>query len=363
MKASKFENKHLESIPVYIPGKPISEVRRELGIEGDFIKLASNESPYGCSDKAKEAAASAINESWLYPDGTSFYLRKSIADFYGLPFENVIVGSGSVELIDLLAFAFLNKDTELLTSDKTFLMAQIAAKKVNALENIVPTTPGYAYDVDEIISRISSRTRILYIANPNNPTGTFINNEGIKKIMNAVDDNLIVVFDEAYYEYAEDQIDTLRYLRENRQVMILRTFSKAYGLAGMRVGYGLCHPELVVSLDKIRNPFNLTIIAQEAALAALKDQEHIKKVIYLNKAERIFMEESLKKLGLKYVPSVTNFLLVEFTTDTKKVYNDLLKKGIIVRPVANYGLPNHLRISLGTRKQNELLLKALENII
>ncbi len=363
MRPNPFENPHLEDIPIYLPGKPISELQRELSIEGEIIKLASNESPYGPSERVKHACIEALKEVELYPDGSSYYLRHALADYHNVPIEEIIVGSGSVELIDLIALAFLSPETELLTSDKTFIMMEISAKKADSKKKIIPVNDGYGYDIPAMIDAVNENTRICYIANPNNPTGTMIGQHEIDLLMSKLHDNVIVVFDEAYNEYVENPPDTMKFLKAGKPVIILRTFSKAYGLAGLRVGYGIGRQDLLLSLDKIRNPFNLNVVAQYAALAALADTEHLHKVTELNRRERSFLEEGFLELGLRYIPSATNFILVEIPTDGKTFYNELLKRGIIVRPMAGQGMPKHLRISIGNREQNIKLLKMLKEIL
>ncbi len=355
-------NPHLRDLIAYEPGKPIEDLARELGIApGDIVKLASNENPLGPSPKALEAMRAAIDRVNFYPDGGGYYLREAIAAKFGLGRENVILGNGSNEIIEFLGHAFLQPGDEVVTSEHAFavytLMAQLfGAKTVEVTENL-----GFIQDLEATLAAITPRTRQVYITSPNNPTGTVVSAEEIERFMAAVPEGVIVIFDEAYHEFMDDPPDTLRYVREGRKVVVLRTFSKIQGLANLRVGYGLASAEMIEVLQKTRQPFNVNGLAQAAALAGLADTEHQRRTKAVTDEGRAYLQMEFDRLGLEFVPSHANFVLVR-VGDGRAVFETLLKRGLIVRAMNSYKLPEWIRVSVGTMAENRRFTKALEEI-
>ena len=355
-------NPHLRDLAVYEPGKPIEETARELGADADsIIKLASNENPLGPSPKALAAMRTAIENTHLYPDGGGFYLRETLAKKLGLARDNIILGSGSNEIIEFVGHAFLKTGDDVITSEHAF----IAYKLVTALfgaRTIETPTRAYHQDVDAMIDAITPKTRVIFIANPNNPTGTLVPQDKIESLMARVPGNVLVVFDEAYFEYVENPPDTLRYVREGRNVVVLRTFSKIAGLAGLRIGYGMAPPELIGVLQKTRQPFNTGALAQTAALAALSDDAHYAESRRLALEGRAYFETEFAAMKLEYVPSAGNFVLVK-TGDGQRTFKELLAHKIIVRALTGYNLPEWVRISVGTMEQNRKCIAALREVL
>ncbi len=348
----------LRELVSYEPGKPIEDVARELGLRPEeIIKLASNENPLGPSPKALVAMREALERSHFYPDGGGFYLREAIAAKLGLKRENVILGCGSNEVIEFIGHAFLKPGDEIITARHAFVVYKLMAALFGAT-TVEVDDPGFAHDLDAMAAAITQRTREIFIANPNNPTGTLVSQEEIDRFMAKVPEHVVVVFDEAYFEFLENPPDVLRYVREGRNVVVLRTFSKIQGLANLRIGYGLANPELISALQKTRQPFNANGIAQAGALAGLADEEHQRKTRELTIAGRDWMQAEFAALGLEFVPSFANFVLVR-VGDGKAVFQSLLKKGVIVRDMTAYGLPEWIRVSIGTRAQNERFMAEL----
>ncbi len=344
-------------IQPYVPGKPIEEVERELGIQA--IKLASNENPLGPSPLAVAALRQAADAMHRYPDGWAYYLRERLARNLQVPPSHLVFGAGSSELILLAGHSHLQQGDEGLTSESTFPVYDSAILSTGAQMVKVPLAD-QAIDLDGIAAAVTRHTRVIYLANPNNPTGTWFPASAFETFLNRLPDDLLVVIDEAYYEYADrpGYSRSIDLVREGRNVLALRTFSKIYGLAGLRLGYGIARPEIVAALDRVRHPFNTSTIAQAAALAALDDGEHVRNSLEVNRAGMIQLTEGLEKLAVSFVPSVANFLLAD-VGDGKAVSDALLRLGVVVRPMAWMGIPQSIRISVGTAEENRKLLEAM----
>jgi len=357
-------NPQLRDIAVYEPGKPIEETARELGIEpGAIIKLASNENPLGPSPKAIEAMHAALENAHLYPDGSGFCLGNAIAAKLGLGPENIILGNGSNEALEFLGHAFLDaeRQDEVIASQYAFVVYKLIATSFGARMIEVPS-PDYRQDLDAMLASITSRTRLIFIPNPNNPTGTLIAQGKIDSFISRVPEKVIVVFDEAYLEFLDDPPDTLRFIREGRNVIVLRTFSKIYGLAGLRIGYAIARKDVIDVLHRTRQPFNVNSIAQAGALAALEDEAHLRETKRVIDEGRAYLQEQFAEMKLPFVPVVANFVMVN-VGDGCAVFEKLLRRKIIVRPLKGYGLREWVRISVGTMEQNKRLITALKEVI
>jgi histidinol-phosphate aminotransferase len=349
----------LRELVSYEPGKPIEDVARELGLKPhEIIKLASNENPLGPSPKALAAMREMLERAHFYPDGGGFYLREAIAKKFSFERGNVMLGCGSNEIIEFIGKAFLNPGDEIVVARHAFVVYKLMATLFGATTIEVPD-PNFAHDLDAMAAAITPKTKEVFIANPNNPTGTLLGQEEIDRFMDKVPDHVIVVFDEAYHEFLENPPDTLKFVREGRNVVVLRTFSKIQGLANLRIGYGLAKAELIDVLGKTRQPFNTNGIAQAGALAGLLDDDHQRKTREITIEGRDFLQREFGAMGLEYVPSFANFVLVR-VGDGKAVFNALMKRGIIVRDMNSYGLPEWIRVSIGTREQNERFLVELK---
>ena len=354
-------NPQLRDITVYEPGKPIEEIARELGIEPDaIIKLASNENPLGPSPKAARAMRAALETAHLYPDGSSFYLCKAMAAKLGLSPENFILGNGSNEVIEFLGHAFLNPGDEVITSQYTFIIYKLLASSFAACTIELPT-PNFQQDLGATLDAITRKTRLIFIPNPNNPTGTLISQRAIDSFMSRVSEKIVVVFDEAYFEFLDDPPDTLQYVREGRNVVVLRTFSKIHGLAGLRIGYAVARPDVIEVLHKARQPFNVNSIAQAGALAALDDDAHVRETKRVVDEGRAYLQEQFCELQIPFVPAVANFVMVN-VGDGCAIFEKLLQRKIIVRPLKGYGLPEWVRITVGTMEENKRLIGALREV-
>jgi histidinol-phosphate aminotransferase len=349
---------YIQGLPAYVPGKPIEEVEQDLKIHA--VKLASNENPLGPSPKAMEAARRALGEANWYPDGGSKRLREVLAARNHVRFEEVFVGLGSSEIIDLASRVLLRPGLNGITSEGSFALFSIA---IRASGGRLIQTPmrDYAFDLDAIAAAVTPDTRVIYIANPNNPTGTAFGHDEFVAFMRKVPGDVLVVLDEAYHEYAArtDLPRSRELFREYNNILTLRTFSKVYGLAGLRIGYGIGHPTLVAEMNKLRTPFNVTSVGQAAALAALDDEEHVRRSVESNRAERQRLFTELRNLGLAPVPSECNFLFVPIGPSAKNLCDELLYEGVIVRPMGWMGFPEAIRISVGSPAENTKLLLAL----
>lgn len=357
-----FANTQLKDLVAYEPGKPIEEVARERGLKPeDIIKLASNENPLGPSPKAITAMQEAVKEVHIYPDGASWKLRNELAKKFDLEIGNIILGCGSNEVIEFIGHAFLQPGDNIITAKHAFLVYKLMAKVFGA-ETIEVDDPGYVHDLDAMAAAVTPRTKEIFIANPNNPTGTLVSQEAIDRFMDKVPPHVVVVFDEAYYEFLDNPPDTLKYVREGRNVVVLRTFSKIQGLAGTRVGYGIANKELIDVLQRTRQPFNINSIAQAGALAGLLDQEHQDKTKAITDEGRAYLQEQFGLLGLEYIPSYANFVLVK-VGDGNATFKAMMDKGVIVRAMAAYKLPQWVRVSIGTMDQNRRCIEVLKEVL
>jgi histidinol-phosphate aminotransferase len=349
---------YIQGLPAYVPGKPVDEVEQELKIHA--VKLASNENPLGPSPKAMEAARRALGEANWYPDGGSKRLREVLASRNNVRFEEVFVGLGSSEIIDLASRVLLRPGLDGITSEGSFALFAIAIRASGGHLIQIPMRD-YAFDLDAIAAAVTPQTRIIYIANPNNPTGTAFGHDEFAAFMHKVPGDVLVVLDEAYHEYAArpDLPKARELFREYNNILTLRTFSKVYGLAGLRIGYGIGHPTLVAEMNKLRTPFNVTSVGQAAALAALDDNDHVLRSVESNRHERQRLLDELRNLGLSPVPSECNFLFVPIGPHAKTLCDELLHEGVIVRPMGWMGFPEAIRISVGSPAENTKLLLAL----
>ena len=355
-------NPQLRDLAVYEPGKPIEETARELGADAsDIIKLASNENPLGPSPKALAAMRGALESAHLYPDGGGYYLREALAAKLGFTREHLILGSGSNEIIEFLGHAFLNRGDDVIASEHAFIAYKLVAAVFGARTIEVPS-PDLRHDLDAMVAAITPQTRLIFVVNPNNPTGTLAGQDDIDRFVERVPENVVVVFDEAYFEYLDDPPDTLRFVRAGRNVAVLRTFSKIQGLASLRIGYGIARPELIQVLQKTRQPFNVSGLAQAAALAGLDDDEHLRETKRLTDEGRAYLQEQFGAMNLPFIPSAANFVLVK-VGDGGGTFRKLLERRIIVRALKGYNLPEWIRISVGTMEQNRRCIAALREVL
>ena len=355
-------NPQLRELAVYEPGKPIEETARELKVDPkEIIKLASNENPLGPSPKAIDAMRAAIESAQIYPDGGAVYLRGALAVRLGLCRENLILGNGSNEIIELLGHAFLNPGDDILTPAYAFIAYKLVAQLFGA-RTIEAATPDFQPDLDAVLAAVTEKTKLIFIANPNNPTGVLLSDDKIDNFLAKVPQNIITVLDEAYFEFLDHPPDTLRHLRQRQNLIVLRTFSKIHGLASLRVGYGIAAQELIEVLQKTRQPFNVNGIGQIGALAALGDGEHVRRTKEVVDEGRAFLEQEFGALKLKFVPSAGNFVFVN-VADGPTVFKKLLARKIIVRPLRGYNLPEWIRITVGTMDQNKKCIAALKEVL
>jgi len=357
--------KHIQDIKPYEPGKPIKELQREYGIR-NVTKLASNENPLGASGKAMRAMRKAIREVHLYPEGNSYYLLTRLSKELDIGPEHLIFGNGSNEIIELLARGFLSEGDEVISSEMTFLVYPILSQVCGATFKAVPMTKDYRYDLDAILRAITPKTKLIFIANPNNPTGTYVTAAEVEAFLSRVPDHVMVAFDEAYVDFV-DAVDfpkMLACIKAGRpNVVVLRTFSKAYGLAGVRIGYGVASKEVIAYLHKVRQPFNVNSLAQAAAVAAIEDTFFLWRTKWLVVRGRKFFYNRFKKMGLEFLPSQANFILVNMRSNGHDAYQALLRQGMIVRPMNSYKLPDWIRITIGRRSQNVQLIKMLKSYL
>lgn len=355
----------IRGLGIYEPGRPISEVARELGFadERAIVKLASNENALGPSPRALRAMRRGLTQAHLYPDGGAFYLRQALARRLDVAADTIVVGSGSNELLEFIGHVFLGPGTSIVMADRAFVVYRLVAAAERA-ETIAVPMRDHTHDLDAMLAAIRPDTRVVYLANPNNPTGTMVDDAAIARFMARVPDHVVVCFDEAYIELLdpERQPDTLRYVREDRKAIVLRTFSKTYGLAGLRVGYGVMPPACAALLHRVRQPFNVNALALDAACAALEDEGFVLRTRRMVRAGLRQLERGLKRLGVPYVPAVTNFMLVE-VGEGRRVFDDLQRAGVIVRPMDGYGLPRFVRVTVGKPAENRRFLEALTRVL
>ncbi|MBI2206531.1 MAG: histidinol-phosphate transaminase [Candidatus Rokubacteria bacterium] len=356
-------NDHILGIAPYEPGKPIEELERELGIH-DAIKLASNENPLSPSDRVREAIQAALLTLNRYPDGSGFYLRQALAKKHGVSPEQVVLGNGSNELIELIVRTFLRPGDEAVVPHPSFVVYPMIVQAAGGIRVMV-MLKDYRLDLEAMARAITPLTKLVFIANPNNPTATIVTANEVEAFLARVPERTIVVFDEAYIEFAlgPDFPDMLSAMKQGRRVVVLRTFSKAASLAGLRVGYGIADADAVALMNRIRQPFNTNALAQAAALAALDDDAHVLECVRMIEGGRHFLYDEFKNLGLKYVPSRANFILVDVGRSAADIYQKLLHQGVIVRPMTPFGMETALRITVGTPEENRKLVKALKAVL
>lgn len=359
---NKYVHPWLDELEPYQTGKPIEETARELGLEpSSIIKLASNENPLGPSPKAVAAMREALANSHLYPDGAGYYLRQAIANKHGLDIANVVLGNGSNEIIELLGHVLLGPGTNIVVAQHAFVVYKLMAQLQGAQCIEVPD-PDFRHDLRAMRLAITPQTRLVFVANPNNPTGTTVTAEELDELIMLVPDWVTVVVDEAYYEFLRNPPDLLKHIRYGRNVVLMRTFSKSQGLAGLRIGYGLMPPHIAGWLQRVRQPFNANLIAQIGALASLNDQEHQIRTRQLIDTERAKLQTALGEMGVRTIPSEANFLLM-YVGDGDAVFKALLRKGIIVRAMSSYKLPEWIRVTIGTPDQNARFLRELRTVL
>ncbi|MGI6453781.1 MAG: histidinol-phosphate transaminase [Syntrophomonadaceae bacterium] len=347
----------------YVPGKPIDEVRRELGID-EIIKLASNENPLGASPKGVAAVREALADLHLYPDANCFNLKKKLAAALEVSQDGLIIGNGSDELLKLIAETFLSPGDTVIYPDPSFAEYEFTAKIMGAECKIVPLVD-FKLDLDGILAAIDQKTKIVYICNPNNPTGTIVTADELERFMQKVPNDVLVIFDEAYYEYvaSQDYISGLNYVKQGFNAIVLRTFSKIYGLAGLRVGYGITTPEIARAVERVTEPFNVNLLAQAAAVAALDDVEHVTQSKQVNLSGIKYLYEEFDKLGLKYVETQSNFIFADMGQDSQNIFQQLLAKGVIIRPGYIFGFPTFIRVTVGNERENQIFIKALKEVL
>jgi len=361
---------YIQQLIPYAPGKPIDEVERELGIQG-AIKVASNENPLGPSPKAVEALRAALSKAHIYPDGGAFHLRRKLSERFGLPPEQILVGNGSNELLELLVRAFMSPGgLNGVTSAQTFAIYKLLFQAIGAELRQAPLTAEYRYDLDAMAALVDERTRLVLIANPDNPTGHYIPRDALERFVARIDagrgdDVPILVLDEAYFEFtdADDYPNGLDLLARRPRTIVLRTFSKVYGLASVRLGYGFTSPELAADVNRLRQPFNVNGLAQVAGVAALDDDEHVARTVALTREGKAVLTQGMTALGLRVLPSQTNFVFVDVARDAQATFQALMRRGVITRPMTGYGFPTALRVSVGTPEQDRRVLEALAEVL
>jgi histidinol-phosphate aminotransferase len=356
-------NEHILGIAPYEPGKPTEELERELGIV-DAIKLASNENPLGPSDRVQKALIAALPHLNRYPDGSGHYLRQALAKKHGVSIDQVVLGNGSNELIELIVRTFLRPGDEAVVPHPSFMVYPMIVQAAGGIRVMV-MLKDYRLDLEAMARAITPMTKIVFIANPNNPTATIVTADEVAHFLSRVPPRTIVVFDEAYIEFAmgPDFPDVLASVKQGRKVMVLRTFSKSSSLAGLRVGYGVADADAIALMNRIRQPFNVNALAQVAALAALDDESHVMECVRMIEAGRHYLYDEFNALGIKYVPSRANFILVDVGHSASDVFQRLLKEGVIVRPLTPFGMESALRITIGTPQENRRLVKALRHVL
>ena len=362
---SEIANPWVQELMTYEPGRPIEEVARDLGFASadEIVKVASNENALGPSPKAVEAMRRASVRMHRYPDGGAYYLKQALSRKLDVAPGQLLVGNGSNELIELLAHAFLSPGTGIVMADRAFVVYRLVAAAARA-GVVAVSMKDYTHDLGAMVDAVKAETRILFVSNPNNPTGTMVDGAAIDAAMARMPDHVVVCLDEAYIELLpeDEQPDTLQYVREGRNVIVLRTFSKVYGLAGLRIGYAVAPEACIQLLNRTRQPFNVNAMAMEAALAALEDDDHVMRTRVAVQEGLRYLEQQLDGMGVPFVPSVANFLLAQVGKG-REIFEALMKEGVIVRPMDGYGLPDHVRITVGTREENERCIAALDGVL
>ncbi len=355
---------NLSRVKNYVPGKPLEELEREYGIK-NAVKMASNENALGPSPKAMAAIRKTLMNVHRYPEGGCHYLRQKLSRRLGVQPQDLVFGNGSDELLVFGVRAFVGLNDEVVIADPTFLVYEIATNVENGAVIRVPMKD-FHYDLDGMLKKISSRTKLIFIANPDNPVGTYISERALKDFLRFVPKQVVVVLDEAYYDFArvkQDYPESLKLLKDHKNLIVTRTFSKAYGLAGLRIGYAVTSPEIAVALNKVREPFNVNSLAQAAAVAALDDSGFLKKTVKTVNDGRTYLVKELQGLGFRPVDTVTNFILFDLKRPAQPVYEALLRQGVIVRPMSGWGLQTFLRVTIGMKKDNRRFIKALRKTL
>ncbi len=363
MEIEKYVPDYIANLVPYPPGKPIEELERQYGVKNP-IKLASNENPLGPSPKAVEAIRKATTNLHRYPDGSAFYLKKALAEKFQISSEEVVIGNGSDELIDLLIRVFIQPGDQCVTSHPSFLVYKKRVQSVGG-QNIIIPLKDFHHDLTNISRNITDSTRLIFLDNPNNPTGTVISKDDFDKFLRDLPNHILVVLDEAYMEFCKNTNTPqgIEYLNKDPRVVTLRTFSKAYGLAGLRLGYGIMDKRVTAYIERVRQPFNVNNLAQQGAIAAIQDTQHLRKTIENTDTGMLTLTNGLTSIGCKVYPSNTNFLLVDTHLDAKAIYEKMLRKGVIIRSMDAYGFQSFIRITIGLPEENELCLKALREVI
>ncbi len=358
----------VRTLQPYAPGKPISELQREYGVS-DIVKLASNENPLGSSPRALDACRAALQELELYPDGNGFALKQALADKYAVDSACITLGNGSNDILEFVARVFLSPRYNAVFSRHAFAVYPLVSQAVGATLHVAAANSAdaampYGHNLDNMRALVDADTRVIFIANPNNPTGTWLDADSLESFIRDVPVNVIIVLDEAYVEYVreKDYPNSLAWIDKHPNLVITRTFSKVYGLAGLRIGYSISHPDIADLLNRVRQPFNTNTLAQVAATAALADPEHIDRSVEANASGMQQITTAFERMGLEYIPSVGNFVSFKTALPEAQVYESMLREGIIIRPIGNYDLADFLRVTIGTEQQNERFLKALMKI-
>ncbi|MFQ3550235.1 MAG: histidinol-phosphate transaminase [Armatimonadota bacterium] len=347
----------------YVPGKPIEEVKRELGID-DIVKLASNENPLGPSPKAIEAITNALPDIGLYPEGSCFELRNAVAKYLNVDNNMLIFGAGADEVIHFIGIALLEEGDEIVQADPTFVQYKAAATLMDCPTISVPLK-NWTTDLDGMLSKVNEKTKLFFITNPNNPTGTIVDPDSVQKVLESLPERCLLILDEAYYEYVDDPgySRAIEWIKEDKNVIALRTFSKIYALAGLRIGYGIAPKRIIDHLERVRGPFNVSSIAQIGALASLNDPSQIERTKKLNDESKKYFYRELENMGIDYTPTQANFLWIDCGKNCKEVFNDLLKLGVIVRTGDIFGFPTHIRVTTGTKEQNERFIESFKKVL
>lgn len=363
MKFIDIVNEGVKKLAPYQAGKPIEELERELGIT-NIIKLASNENPFGFPQSARKAIEAALNDLTRYPDSNGFGLKQTIAEKYSLDTAQITLGNGSNDLLELFFQTFVSDKDEVIFSQYTFIVAPLAAQARNAKARIIPAV-NYGHDLNGFLAAVTDKTKLIYIANPNNPTGTFLTQQEINDFLSKVPEHIVVVLDEAYTEFTaqQERVDSFALTAKYPNLVVSRSLSKVYGLAGLRIGYAVSAPEIAELFNRVRQPFNCNSLALVAAQAVLNDDEFVQTAAENNRQGIALLEQFFAAKGLDYVPSKGNFVLVGFNRPAAAIYTALLHKGVIVRPVAGYGLPEHLRVSVGLPEENQRFITALSEVL
>ncbi|AHG86380.1 Histidinol-phosphate aminotransferase 1 [Bibersteinia trehalosi USDA-ARS-USMARC-190] len=356
-------NDGVKTLSPYQAGKPIEELERELGIS-NIIKLASNENPFGFPESAKQAIINQLNELTRYPDANGFELKATIAKKFGVKAEQITLGNGSNDLLELFAHTFADQDDEIIYSQYAFVVYPLVTKAINATAREIPAK-NWGHDLEAFLAAINEKTKLIFIANPNNPTGNFLTHNELDAFLAKVPGKVLVVLDEAYTEFTAEQerVDSFALSAKYPNLIISRSLSKAYGLAGLRIGYAVSNPEIADLLNRVRQPFNCNSLALAAAQAVLNDDEFVKKVAENNRLEMARYEAFCTAQGLEFIPSKGNFITIDFKRPAQAIYEDLLREGVIVRPIAGYGMPNQLRVSIGLPEENDRFFSALLKIL